>query len=670
MTGLLRLSLLLILLAFVSACVSILGGSALVYYRAASPLDIAGLAKPVREVEPVPGWAHAGGDAGGMKYADAPGLTPATVSQLRRVWSYETGDLQSRPDLVADSGAEATPILVGEKLVFCTPFNEVVALDPESGVELWRHDPAIDLDQRPAHHFTCRGVASWSGTGETGPCAHRIFMGTNDGRLVAVDRETGLACKGFGRLGTVNIDPGKPLEWPGEYQITSPPAVAGNVVIVGSAIAESQRVDAPPGTVRAFDARTGDPLWDFDPIPRSQDMASAGTWLGQFPPVEGGANTWAPMSVDAERGLVFLATGGTSPAHYGGQRPGDNAWSNSVIAVDVGTGRVVWSYQIVHHDVWDYDLPTQPILTSVETERGTKDAVIQVSKAGHVFVLDRDSGRPLLPVEEQEVPVRAVPGEVLSPTQPVPSFLPAALPGRVDHRNAFGLTWFDRMLCRRKLEALWTGGPFAAPTLQGTAVFPSTGAGASWSGAAFDPSRNLLVVNISNLGEIVRLGPPNAAAQLKQRDTGAELEPQTGTPYAAVRAPLVSPIGLPCTPPPWGVLAAIDLSKGRLAWRTTLGTTEAEMFGLSLPFGTRVIGGPITTSGGLVFVASTTDSFLRAFDVETGKELWKAELPAPGHATPMTYRWKGKQYVVIYAGGHAGAGKRFGDSLVAFAIPS
>ena len=670
MMGVLRLCLLLLLLAFVSGVVSVLGGSALVYYRAGSPLDIAGLAKPVRPAAGVERWDHAGADPGGTRFARADAVTPATVGQLSHAWTYSTGDLVTHAAQMAQSAAEATPILVDDKLIFCTPFNEIIALDPGSGVELWRHDPAIDLDQRPAHNFTCRGVAKWSDPGGTGACTDRIFMGTNDGRLVAVDQETGLACKAFGRLGTVKIDPGKALEWPGEYQITSPPAVAGNVIVVGSAVAESVRVDAPHGTVRAFDARTGDLLWDFDPIPRSQDMASAGTWLGRFPPVEGGANSWAPMSVDPDRGLVFLATGGTSPAHYGGQRPGDNAWSNSLIAVDAATGRVAWSYQIVRHDVWDYDLPTQPILTTVETEQGMKDAVIQLSKTGHVFVLDRDTGRPLFAVEEAPVPPRSAPGEVLSPTQPVPAFHPALLPGRTTYRDAFGLTWVDRMLCRRKIRANWVAGPFGAPTIQGTVLLPAPGAGAAWSGAAVDPARNLLVVNLSNVGEIIRLGPPNAAAQLLERDSGAELQPQTGAPYAAVRAPLMSPLGLPCTPPPWGVLAALDLTKGRIAWRTTLGTTETETLGISLPFGTPVIGGPMTTTGGLVFVASTRDSYLRAFDVETGRELWKGKLPAPGHATPMTYMWEGRQYVVIYAGGHADGGARFGDALVAFAVPS
>jgi quinoprotein glucose dehydrogenase len=615
------------------------------------------------------GWSHYGADAGGSRYSALSAITRDNVRNLTVAWTYTTGDLSKPTAAKERSAAEATPILVEDSLIFCTPYNEVIAIDPGTGEERWRHDPKINLDQRPANQFVCRGLAYWrdSAAGE-GACASRLFMGTNDGRLIALDAKTGERCAGFGEEGVVAIDPGKALVWPGEFQITSPPVVANATVIIGSSISDNARVEAPRGSVRAFDARTGAPTWSFDPIPRDAAAPNAGDWKGASPPAEGHANVWAPMSVDAARGLVFLPTSSPSPDFFGGLRPGDNRYANSIVALKIETGEVAWAFQLVHHDIWDYDLPAQPGLYSVWRDGRRHDVVAQVTKTGHIFVLDRDTGAPFLSIEERAVPQGAVDGEYLSPTQPIPAQTPAIVPDRVSEKEAFGLTFFDRRFCAKAIGELRAEGLFTPPSTQGTLIHPFTGGGANWGGAAYDASRNLLVVNMSNMAQRVTLIPADKVDAEAETHHEAEIAPQRGAPFGVRRDILVSPLGLPCTPPPWGVLAAVDLDTGALVWRSRLGTTRDLAGGFAFDTGTPNLGGPIATAGGLVFISATLDYYLRAFDIETGDELWKARLPAGGQATPMTYEWQGRQYVVIYAGGYGRAGTKLGDSLVAFAL--
>ena len=382
-----------------------------------------------------------GYDPGGSRFAPLDQITPGNVDQLVPAWTYHTGDLKSRaPDLLKRSKFEVTPILVGDKLVACTPFNAVVALDPGTGRELWRYDPQIKTDYRPANMFACRGVAVWHGPrGTAGSCAERILTATADRRLIALDLQDGKPCADFGQDGAVLIDPGKQLLWPGEFQFTSPPAVIGDLVILGSSIGDNARVDAPRGTVRAFDVRTGAPRWDWDPVPERADDPDAATW-GDGWRTTGAANVWAPIAIDEARGLVLLPTTSPSPDFYGGLRPGDNRRANSVVALKAETGAVVWSYQLVHHDVWDYDIPAQPSLATISLDGKERDVVIQGTKQGLVFVLDRDTGQPVLPVAERPVPQGGVPGEVLSPTQPFPADLPPLGPDRIAPEQAWGLT--------------------------------------------------------------------------------------------------------------------------------------------------------------------------------------------------------------------------------------
>ena len=653
-------------LAVSALLVSILGGSMIWTLGGAHGLDVAGAAattaRPADTVDVGNGWGHYGGDPGGRRYSTARRINADNVDRLAPVWEYRTGNMTARADHMGQAATEGTPILVGEALIFCTPFNEVIALDPVTGTERWRFDPGIDLGQDPANQFVCRGVAHWRDADSLVTCANHIFMGTNDARLIAIDAATGNRCAGFGVDGEVRIDPGMPLVWPGEFQITSPPVTIGDTVVVGSAISDNARVVAPAGSVRAFDTRTGAPRWEWDPIPRTVRDPAAPSWQGSQPPREGHANAWAPLAVDEERGLVFVPTSSPSPDFFGGLRPGDNRHANSVVALEAATGRVRWSFQTVHHDVWDYDLPAQPGLYSVWRDGRLHDVVAQVTKTGLVFVLDRDTGEPFLPVEERSVPQTGATGEWLSPTQPFPVATPPVVPNRLTPDDAFGLTWFDRMHCRRQIEDALADGLFTPPSERGTLLYPFTGGGANWGGAAYDPTRNLLVINMNSIAHHVQLIPTDRVEEARKVFHDQEVAPQTGAPFGMKRQLLLSPLGIPCTPLPWGVLAAVDLASGDIVWRRPLG----EIAGA--PLGLPSYGGPIVTAGGLVFIGATVDDTLRAFDVATGEQLWSWLLPAAGQATPMTYVREGRQYLVIYAGGNPTAYGRLGDTVLAFAV--
>ncbi len=651
----------------------VLGGSLVWYLLAGDDLTIDGFAPPgdwpIVDKETGVGWSAYGGDQGGHRYSSLAQINTDNVSALEVAWQFRTGDMDARSKVMRSAATEGTPILVDDSLIFCTPFNEIIALHPATGAELWRFDPQIDLEQQPANQYVCRGIAQWHDEDGAGACSRRIFTGTNDARLIAIDALTGQRCADFGTNGEVRIDPGIALLWPGEFQITSPPVVIGNTVIVGSAIGDNARVAAPAGSVRAFDVKSGAQKWDFDPIPRDPDSEAIASWTGEQPPVEGHANVWAPMSVDEARGLVFLPTTSPSPDFYGGLRPGDNRYANSVVALNAGDGSVAWSFQTIHHDVWDYDVPAQPGLYSVWKNGEYHDVVAQVTKTGFVFVLDRDSGKPFLPVEERAVSQDGAEGEALAPTQPFPVATPPIVPNRLLPADAFGITWFDKRRCRQRIESSKSDGLFTPPSEQGTILYPFTGGGANWGGAAFDSRRNLLVVNMSNIAHHVTLIPAEKVAAAREVFHDQEVSPQTGAPFGMKRETLLSPLGLPCSPPPWGVIAGVDLASGTTVWRRPFGTTEDLSAVPGMRLGTPSFGGPIVTAGDIVFIAAAMDNYLRALDVSTGKELWKARLPAGGQATPMTYEWEGRQYVVIYAGGNARLGTSLGDSVVAFALP-
>ena len=624
---------------------------------------------------PVAGWPVYGADVGGGRFSPLTQITPENVKELEVAWVHHSGDILDAKTSFAPSTYQNTPILFEGSLYVCTPRNRVIAIDPETGAERWVFDPKTSLEG--IYTLNCRGVSAWTDSRALpgAACAKRIFTGTLDARLIALDAATGRPCEGFGAQGTVDLREGVGDTRPGEYGVTSAPLVLGDRVITGTMVLDSRRRDAPSGVVRAYSARTGTRLWAWEALtPETQragkDVAASFT--------RGTTNAWSTLSGDPERNLVFVPTGNTSPDYYGGDRAGLDYYSSSVVALDADSGDPVWRFQTVHHDVWDYDVASQPVLFDFPGPQGSVPAVAAPTKMGHLFLLDRLTGQPLFPVEERPVPQEGkAPGETLSPTQPFPTKPPPLHPATLTPDDAFGFTFWDRRACREAIAKLRSDGIFTPPSLQGSVSYPGAVGGMNWGSASVDPGRHTLVINTQRLAWMVRLVPRAEYDALveKQGPQKFGYEPQEGSPYALERRVLLSPFGAPCNPPPWGTLVGIDLATGDVRWEVPLGTArDVAPFPIWLFTGTLGVpnlGGPITTASGLAFIGATTDNYLRAFATETGEELWRGRLPYSAQSTPMTYRLRpdGRQYVVVAAGGHMLMGKPPGDALVAFALP-
>ncbi|MBO0724081.1 MAG: pyrroloquinoline quinone-dependent dehydrogenase [Blastocatellia bacterium] len=623
-------------------------------------------------------WPAYGRDPGGSRYSPLAQINRENVNSLKVAWTYRTGAADVKASSGKNAAFEATPILVDGLLYLTTPYSRVIALDPSTGIEKWTYDPQVNLG-RYYSEMTSRGVSAWPATGDKRKVARRIFAGTLDARLIALDAATGKPCADFGENGQVDLKRDVRMVELGDYQnyqVTSPPAVIGDAIIVGSAIGDNLGVELERGVVRAYDARTGKLLWSWDPIPKNLNDPARRTWDGESANRTGAANAWSIISTDAELGLVFVPTSCPSPDFYGGERKGDNRYANSVVALRAATGAVVWNFQVVHHDLWDYDVASQPMLINLKRNGRDVPAVAVGTKMGMIFVLDRRNGKPIFPVEERPVPQTTVPGEQTSATQPFPASPRPLVPHRLKPEDAWGLTDKDRDACREKIASLRSEGIYTPPSLEGTVAIPGNGGGMNWSGMSFDPVRQLLITNTNNLPFLVKLIPRDKFNAM--RETGevnrfkGEFGRQMGTPYAMYREPLMSPSGVPCVAPPWGKLTAVDLKTGEIRWEAPLGLIpKLSLFGKSSrfgEFGSPNLGGSMITAGGLAFIAAAMDDKLRAFDVETGKVIWEDQLQASAQAAPMTYSVNGKQFVVICAGGHGKLDTKKGDHVVAFTL--
>jgi quinoprotein glucose dehydrogenase len=629
-------------------------------------------------------WPFTEGAPGGGRYTPLTDIRRENVASLRVAWTYRHGDYWEGGFPASEhtgSGFESTPIVVDGRLIFTTPANRVIALDPETGRELWTFDPQLERGGLYGNMWINRGVAYWRDPRAADACSARVFLATLDARLFALDAASGRPCADFGAGGTVNLLAGiAPVYDEREYNLTSPGTVVGDVIVVGSSIPDIIRPDSPPGDVRAFDVRTGALRWTFHTIPHPGEPGYE-TWETGTS-LSGAANVWSTITADLARGWVFLPVSTPTPDYYGGDRPGANWFSDSVVALDARTGRRIWHFQTVHHDLWDYDLAAPPVLATIEHRGNRVETVVQATKHGFVFVLDRETGKPLFPVEERSVPASDVPGERTSPTQPVPTAPPPLVPQRFSEADLYAPTPEHLAACRERLAGLRNDGLFTPPSLRGSVIHPFSGGGANWSGAAWDPQRQLLFVPVQNLVHIVQLD--EAAARASGGGThvrplrGARLGDALGNLFWLLtgrgtgdryRVSLLSGRvvferdGVPCNKPPWGRLVAVDLARGAIAWSASTATRTDDP-------GDRGYGPALATASGLVFHGSTRLPVLRVHDANTGERVATFDLPAGLHAGPISYKLgpDRPQFLVVAPGGHPGLRSPIGDYVIAYTL--
>ncbi|WP_313288699.1 membrane-bound PQQ-dependent dehydrogenase, glucose/quinate/shikimate family [Stutzerimonas nitrititolerans] len=625
-------------------------------------------------------WTAYGGSSRGDRYSPADLITPENVGRLEKAWEYHTGDLPREGD-PGELTNQVTPLKVGDKLFICTPHSIAIALDADTGEERWRFDPAINADAEYYQHMTCRGLAFHDATAygaaatrlaqpdaPVARCERRLFLPTNDGTLVALDVEDGKPCEDFGEAGVVDLKTGLGEGALGVYLPTSPPVVTEKLVIVGGSITDNGAVDSPGGVIRAYDVRSGLLVWNFDPgnPQASEPLPSGDTYVRSTP------NSWTIATADEALGLVYIPTGNQTPDQWGVPRTAEaERFTDTLVALDLNTGQVRWEFQTVHHDLWDRDLPSQPTLVDIDGPQGKVPAIIQPTKRGDLYVLDRRTGEPIVPVEDVPVPQGTVEGDHTAPTQPVSALSYA--PGEpLYERDMWGGTPLDQMMCRIQFRQLRYEGDFTPPSEQGSLIYPGNVGTFNWPSVAVDPSRQLLFGAPNYLAFVSQLVKRREVDPDERRGGGETgLQPNLGAPYMVRLEPLLSVLGLPCQAPPWGFVTAVDLRSMKPVWMHKNGTSrDSAPLGIPLPVGTPALGGPVVTAGGVAFMSGTLDYYLRAYDMQNGKELWKGRLPAGGQATPMTYvsEKTGKQYVVQMAGGHGSFGTRIGDSVVAWRL--
>ena len=597
-------------------------------------------------------WICTGGERGGSRYSRLDQINRRNARDLRVAWTYHTGDADPK----IASNIECTPVVVDGVmyLTTCSPRPKVVALDAAAGRERWRYDPWDGGPRRPiiASGGVSRGVAYWS-DGKRGG-ARRILHGTTDGRLISLDATNGRPDPGFGNGGVVDLRAGMGRDLSRlAYGMTSPPAIYRELAICGFTTGEGPGPSAP-GDVRAFDVRTGRQVWGFRTVPQPGEPGHE-TWHGDSWKERGGCNAWSGAAVDERRGVVFAGLGSPAFDFYGGDRPGANLFGNCTVALDARTGKRLWHFQVVHHDLWDYDLPCPPVLCEIRQNGRRREVAAQVTKTGYCFLFDRRTGKPIIPVEERPVPESDLPGEASFSTQPVPLKPPPFARQGFGEADVTDISPAARASVLERIRTMRIGPAFTPTGLQATVRLPGFHGGASWAGASADPTTGMLYLNSNNIPRehALKKAPPDA-----------------GYAYTSTGiARFTDHEGYPAVKPPWGVLTAIDLNRGEFAWQKVLGQyPELTARGIP-PTGTESLGGTIVTAGGLVFVAGTKDEKIRAFDKRDGRLLWEYRLPAAGYATPCTYSVNGRQYVAIAAGGGGKLMTPSGDSFVAFALP-
>ena len=618
-------------------------------------------------------WLAYGGE-NAARYSPLQEINRDNVRQLEVAWTHRSGDFSDGTGDWAFTSLQVTPLVADNTLYYCTPFGRVFALDAETGAQRWVFDPQVQNKRSGMYPAVCRGVSMWQDpSGKQDNCSKRILYGTRDAQLIALDATTGKLCADFGERGRVALKEGIDGARSWEYYPTSPPYIIDNVAVVGAMVPDNERSDVPSGVVRAFDVRSGELIWAWEPISEdyrkrhSDDSGNTRYHLGT-------PNVWAPISGDPKAGLVYVPTGNPAPDLYGGDRDGIDFYGSSVVALDASNGVLRWHFQTVHHDVWDYDVASQPTLVDIPAADGgaKRLGLAQATKMGHIFLLDRLTGAALYPIEERRVPQEGVPGEQLSPTQPFPTHpAPLHLPARLGKEDMDGFAYFDRKACQKELARYRSDGIFTPPTLDGSVLYPATTGGINWGGVSIDPRSRTLFVNQMHMASVVQLLPRKDYDTLNPQ-AGYPLEhyPMAGSPYGVRRFPLLSPLGAPCNPRPWGSLTAVNLDSGDILWRRPLGTTRGQApWPLWLETGAPNTGGPLSTAGGLLFIGATTDSYFRAFDAASGEELWRTQLPYTGNATPITYRATqgGRQFVLIAAGGHGWS--QPGDTIIAYSLP-
>ncbi|HEX5320396.1 MAG TPA: membrane-bound PQQ-dependent dehydrogenase, glucose/quinate/shikimate family [Stellaceae bacterium] len=616
-------------------------------------------------------WPAYAGTWAGLKWSPLTQITPANADRLQVAWQIHTGDLK-RPGDPGEFTYEMTPIKIGDFVYLCTPHDIVIALDPVTGKTRWRFDPKVRVTG--TQHMSCRGASYYDSAAAPGAppmaprvpdCSTRIFVATNDARLIALDALSGRPCGDFGDKGQINLTPQYPGYHEGWYQFTSAPLVTRGLVVLAGAVYDDKAEKMPSGVVRAFDAKSGKLVWNFDPgNPDSTAPLGQGRHYSLSSP-----NSWSTSAADDKLGLIYLPFGMGAVDEWGGNRPPTTEkLASSIVALDAATGKLRWVFQTVHHDLWDMDVPAQPALVDLPIGGKTVPALVQTTKTGNIFVLDRRTGTPVIPVDEKPVPGGPAPGDHLSPTQPF-SRLSLMPPGRVPEADMWGATMLDQLSCRIAYKKMRSDGPFTPPSLQGSFVFPGNFGVMDWGGMAIDPVRGVAFANPDYMAFVDKL--TRNKPHWSQQATDRGLNPNAGAPFAVYLNPFLSAIGLPCQAPPWGYVAGLDLVSGKVMWEHKNGTIRDQSpIPLPIKMGVPSLGGPMMTAGGVAFMSSALDNYARAYDVTTGRQLWQARLPAGGQATPMSYLGRdGRQYVVVVAGGHGTLGTTPGDDVIAYALP-